>query len=433
VTKDVGVPDQNASRAARRGLFNGYEAYRTPTADDYQRVLSNGLVVVDTNVLLNLYRYTAQARQDYLDVLNALRNNLWVPERVVHEFWKCRESVLHDPRSAEDTIKQLEELNTKARVQIIRWAKLASLPDNEVSNLIKMVRAGIDHVQQAIDAHEDDLYEEFAQDTNTDPVLRELERILDGRVGPPFSPEEFDELVEEGRRRVAVEIPPGFSDVKAKGVAGAYGDYLVWEQVLRQASSDKRDVLFVTGDSKPDWWRRAREKLRGPHRDLVKELRERAGVRLFMLSPDQLLKHAKSTLEVTVDEESAASVARVGRSLSDEDLLPDGGWTAETIQQLLRHLDVESPVRAKAIRVAAAKGGYISRDEIYDLAGYDKTRQLKGFTRPVKRIVQNFRDSGIIPEEAVDVLATEYDHTNFGWASGFTVPEQLIPLLVSSS
>lgn len=426
------MPDKDAPLTDVRGLFDGYEAYRTPTDDDYQRVLSDGLVVVDTNVFLNLYRYTAQARQDYLDVLNALRNNLWIPERVVHEFWKCRESVLHDPRSAEDTIKQLEDLNNKARVQINRWAKLASLPDNEVSDLIKTVRESIDQVQRTIDEHEDELYEDFAQDTNTDPVLRELESILDGKVGPPFDPAEFDELVKEGRRRVAAEIPPGFSDVKTKGLDGAYGDYLVWEQVLRQASSANRDVLFVTGDSKPDWWRRAREKLRGPHRDLVKELRERAGVRLFMLSPDQLLKHAKSSLQVTVDEESAASVARVGSSLSDEDLLPDGGWTTETIQQLLRHLDVESPVRSKAIRVAAAKGGYISREEIYSLAGYDKSRQLKGFTRPVKRIVQTFRDSGVIPEEAVDVLTTEYDHTKVGWASGFTVSEQLMPLLASS-
>ena len=45
-------------------LFDGFEGYRTPTSDDYRHLLTEGLVVPDTNVLLNLYRYNAQARGD---------------------------------------------------------------------------------------------------------------------------------------------------------------------------------------------------------------------------------------------------------------------------------------------------------------------------------------------------------------------------------
>ena len=52
------------------------------------------------------------------------------------------------------------------------------------------------------------------------------------------------------------------------------------------------------------------------------------------------------------------------------------------------------------------------------------------FTRPIKRIVQELRDRGIIPEEAIDLLATDYDdQTKFGWALGFTLAEQIIPPL----
>ena len=42
----------------------------------------------------------------------------------------------------------------------------------------------------------------FAQDTNADPLVTELDRILDGRVGPRFSDEEYAQLVEEGKRRI---------------------------------------------------------------------------------------------------------------------------------------------------------------------------------------------------------------------------------------
>lgn len=425
LNEDLRVDDRG------RGLFDGYEAYRTPKDDDYRKVLTDGLVIVDTNVLLNLYRYSAQARKDFLEVLRALRDNLWVPERVVHEFWTNRESVLRDPRGTAETLKQLDELSGKARTQITKWAKLASLSTDSTGAMIRAAQESIEFIRKTIEEHEEEQYAAFARNTNIDPVLTELEDILNGKVGAAFSVDEFDDLVKQGNERVAAEIPPGFSDVKRKGEEGAYGDYLVWEQLLREASVNKRDVLFVTADSKPDWWRMtSRGELRGPHRDLVKELHERAGARLFMLQPDQLLKYAKSTLQVSVDEGSAAFVAQVGNSLADDEDLPTGGWSAEALKDLLVRLDYEAPVQAKAIRVAATKNGYISRNEVYALGDYDPSRQLKGFTRPVKRIVQEFRDKGVVPEEAVDVLATEYDHTNFGWASGFTLSEQLIPLLV---
>jgi hypothetical protein len=35
------------------GLFSEFPGYRTPTDDDYRAVLEYGLVVLDTNVLLN--------------------------------------------------------------------------------------------------------------------------------------------------------------------------------------------------------------------------------------------------------------------------------------------------------------------------------------------------------------------------------------------
>ncbi|MFF4655358.1 PIN-like domain-containing protein [Streptomyces sp. NPDC001381] len=49
-----------------RGLFDDFGAFRTPTADDFTDVLTGGLVAPDANVLLNLYRYTEQARTDLL-------------------------------------------------------------------------------------------------------------------------------------------------------------------------------------------------------------------------------------------------------------------------------------------------------------------------------------------------------------------------------
>ncbi|WP_374225410.1 PIN-like domain-containing protein [Streptomyces sp. AC602_WCS936] len=50
-------------------------------------------------MLLNLYRYTEQARTDLLGALGALGNRLWVPHQVLTEFWANRETAIHNARS----------------------------------------------------------------------------------------------------------------------------------------------------------------------------------------------------------------------------------------------------------------------------------------------------------------------------------------------
>jgi hypothetical protein len=65
--QDVAGPGVQAS-----GLYGGFEAYRTPTDSDYRALLTKGLVVPDTNVLLNLYRYNEQTRSDLFSVMRSL-------------------------------------------------------------------------------------------------------------------------------------------------------------------------------------------------------------------------------------------------------------------------------------------------------------------------------------------------------------------------
>jgi hypothetical protein len=109
--REDGSLDQGHGESSRAGsvgqgvrdLFDGFEGYITPTPEDYRRVLTTGIVVVDANVVLNLYRYTAEARHDLLTVLERLATTLWVPHQVDSEFWRNRESVLRDPRDTNKT------------------------------------------------------------------------------------------------------------------------------------------------------------------------------------------------------------------------------------------------------------------------------------------------------------------------------------------
>jgi hypothetical protein len=72
----------------------------------------------------------------------------------------------------------------------------------------------------------------------------------------------------------------------------------------------------VTGDVKEDWWRKERGQTRGPHPELVSELRDRVGTRLFMLRPESLLVHARDVLNLAISDESVEDVERVDRALN---------------------------------------------------------------------------------------------------------------------
>ena len=89
------------------------------------------------------------------------------------------------------------------------------------------------------------------------------------------------------------------------------GDYLIWVETLEEATRLKVDVLFVTGDTKEDWWRQERGQAKGPHPQLAEEMRNVSGVRLFMLRPASFLKHAGELLHVKVSPESVQDAQRV--------------------------------------------------------------------------------------------------------------------------
>jgi hypothetical protein len=414
-----------------RGLYDGFEGYRTPTAADYASALTEGVVVLDANVLLNLYRYTADARDDLLAVLARLGDRLWIPHQAVVEFWRNRETVLRDPRDTRRAANELAGLRANATRSLQTWANRVSLPTDRLTELRDAIERGFDVVIEAIDKSADETAVSAARDTGQDAVLTALEEIVDGRIGAPLDDESFSKAVVEGLRRVDEREPPGYMD-KRKDDEGAAGDYIIWEQVLLESAHRCCDVVFVTGDVKEDWWREEAGERRGPRMELVEEMRSRAGTRLFMLRPTQLLNYAREALEVTVREESVQDADRVDKLLSEpQPALPGGGWDARTLEDLLERLADEAPIPAAVIRLAASQDGFVTRQQVYEVGDYPDDRSLRGFSRPINRIAQALREEGVVPEDAVDPLVTVYnqDSPNFGWAAGFRIRTEVLPVV----
>jgi hypothetical protein len=318
---------EGSRRSKRSGLYGGFEGYKTATDDDYHGVMTQGLIVFDTSVLLNLYRYNRQARRDLFSVMRISGDRLFLPHQVIVEFWRNRESVLRDPLQGSALAKELSGYQVKSLEAIRNWANRAGFLDARTQEFSSTINAAFEEALHGLAGVVQEEGGGFSGRTNDDPVLAELEKILQGKVGAPLEPAEYEQAVATARHRVEAKIPPGYMDA-AKPTEDFAGDYLIWLEVMNEAKIKKRDVLIVTGDAKEDWWRRERGAIRGPRPELVRELKEAAGVKLFMLRPDSLLMHAQRFLEVRVHDESVKDVERVADQIGEGD-------TAESSVDLL--------------------------------------------------------------------------------------------------
>lgn len=406
------------------GLYSGFESYRVLSSVEIRNALQHGMIALDTNVLLNLYRYNEKTVDDLLRVAEAAAERLFVPHQVINEFWRNRQSVIASLGSAsKDAVAALNKNESSSIDAVSRWAKSVALPEPErdelqqqVSEFFGSLRSRLGDEPVRLLAH---------SPTGRDELLGRLERLLGGRVGPPLEADEWASAVAEGERRVENSIPPGYMDadkLESDLPEGASGDYLVWRQLLDEGTARKVDLVLVTSDTKEDWWNRAaRGAVVGPRRELIEEYLAAAESRLFLLEPADLIKHS-SALGVGTSLESVQDIERV------RDEIPKyTPWTADAVRLVLKELDSQGYVQAQVIREAIANGGRISRARVYELDQRDEDQMLRGFTRPVKRVTTKLQDSGAVPYELQPLLDAVYE-TGVK-SSHFAVPQEVVSLM----
>ena len=67
-----------------------------PSNTDKRRLWEKAVFVFDTNVLLNLYRYSAKTRNSLLDAFESLKDRVWIPYQVAYEFMRGRCEVIYE-------------------------------------------------------------------------------------------------------------------------------------------------------------------------------------------------------------------------------------------------------------------------------------------------------------------------------------------------
>jgi len=79
-------------------MKNTMKAFYRPTEREFKEMWETATFVLDTNVLLNLYRYPIEARDELLAALEKIADRLWLPYHVALEYQRRRLEVIAEQK-----------------------------------------------------------------------------------------------------------------------------------------------------------------------------------------------------------------------------------------------------------------------------------------------------------------------------------------------
>lgn len=405
-------------------LTDGFSHYYRPEPERITEAFRTGLIVLDTNVLLNLLRYSPSARDELMGVIEAVADRCFIPHQIALEYNRNRVAVVvARQKELTEAATEIDAIRSSSRALLNRLRDRRILPTFEVQKL----EASVGQYLDALDAASADAAEQYDLDPaqlvgRIDPWTARLNLVMEGRVGEAPDDEVLATDVAEADRRRTDRVAPGFKDE-------AGGDYLWWADVLRCPDLKGRALVVVSDDTaKGDWVFEQHGITVGPHEVLIEDARKAGASDLVLLTTRDLLRLAE---DVGGSQVSEATIAESEKVLTT----PHVEWTLLGYVELIQALESERyDMRAKVIRAAARDGGSLTREEVYRIAGIsEEDRSLRQFATPVWRVTGYLQDGETVPQGVAKALDADY-HEGPGKASGYSVPAEFVEfenLLVS--
>lgn len=285
------------------------EYYELPK-ECINEIWDNSLIVFDTNVLLNLYRYNDETRNEFIKIIKFYKKRLWIPYQVGLEFHRRREDIMRKNAAAykllgdsisEQLLKVVDSLSSERDYARHPYINMKDIK-NKVERLANTIKKSLEEQEK-----------EHPDYSNGDDTLTTITELYDGQVGDDFAEKDLEMLYKEGEKRYTNKIPPGYCDEKNKkdkGKRSLYGDLIVWKQTILQSKDKKQDVIFVTDDHKEDWWNKVDGK-HSPRKELIKEFLSETGQKILIYDSKRFLEYANRNKELKVSQKTIKEVEKI--------------------------------------------------------------------------------------------------------------------------
>ena len=306
-----------------RKLFKGFYTPNTSEARDIWDDACT-IFVFDTNFLLNFYSYEEETRNELFDLLNVIKDRLWLPHQVALEYQMRRLEIIARERDTFHKIDRFfERINEDISVKIIDDLKIKSrLPvlAKELDSFSKKINSLIIKFRNEVLERQQELKPDVI---SHDSIREKFDSLFQSNIGNPYSNEELLNIYSEGLARYQNKIPPGFKDrpkdeleeyiYSGCSYKKEFGDLIIWKQILNMAKKPQvKNVVFITDEKKEDWWYQIRKKMVGPLQALQTEIYNETAIEHFkMYDTSSFLQAAKEYVNADIKESSLEDISSV--------------------------------------------------------------------------------------------------------------------------
>ena len=289
-----------------------FSEYLRPKEGEMQTLWAEAVFIFDTNVLLNLYRMSRETSSAIMHILQKLEGRLYLPHQVTVEFFKHREEVIAEQVNAFEKMRTLlKGIPGQFRQQFSRHA---CIPIAEITEALeKCVGEQVATVYTYQNTYPSEpLF-------RNDAILLGLDTLFANCNEGPYTIEQDAALNKKVDERIQHNLPPCFVPPSGKSSAAPasnphQGDGRVWFQIVNYAEANKKPIIFVTGDEKPNWWRTvkigSKERVTGPHFHLVQDVEAVSNNRFMMYTQAAFLSDASTYLNVPEQNTQAMDEVR---------------------------------------------------------------------------------------------------------------------------
>ena len=288
-------------------MKNKFSWYSPLTQNEVDEAWDAGILTVDANVLLDLYRYHEGTRDSLISSIEKLKCVKWLSAQTAEEFFRNRKkSILSSRKTFKEAQDEIDKLKAKTAevTQSLKSNRLvpSSIPESLSKDADSLLLKATKAIEEEIKKHTNFL--------ENDPILERLYGIFEKSIGDDFSEADKKIHAKAAEERKNKKIPPGYMD-KDKDGDRSYGDYFFWRQVLDHAKAQAKPVIIVTSEKKEDWWEIVSGQTIGPRYELLKEAYEVTGKKALIYQTDRFLSYALERLGEKKNEKAVAEISEI--------------------------------------------------------------------------------------------------------------------------
>lgn len=250
---------------------------------DVDKLWADAVFVFDANVILDIVRMPKDEREDFLKVLKALKtkNKIWIPYQAAWEYHKHRDKELLGSKFQLQEVEAIVVANIDEIFSDIQKKYIHGLVDINLERIKTELDKSKESVKEIIDKAEN-------SKTDYDALKNEIDSVF-SNVGDDYSDDEKLKKNAEAKKRIENQIPPGYKDC-GKNNGNETGDIILWFEIMDYAKENECDVIFVTNDTKEDWFLKKGKQVISPRPELLKEFHDKTKKLVYIYSESNFIE-----------------------------------------------------------------------------------------------------------------------------------------------